>query len=170
MTMLNNFFYQKGEKGEFEAIDGCIRVSQKYKTGQFVKLESLDGICGVYSVVSTDGVSITLDESLNGIFEGVVYSLNVPKAFTQLHEEIEKFKINNKVSTFTSESFGGYSYSKATNGNGKPLGWQDVYADELKYYKRIYDGKRHVPVINSGSQIDKVKMVQISDDEYIKWD
>ena len=71
-------------------------------------------------------------------FDGAVWALAVPKQIVTLAEEITTW--NNKQGTpspYTSESFGGYSYSKATNANGTPLGWQDVFKTQLAPYRKL---------------------------------
>ena len=53
--------------------------------------------------------------------------------------EIEKYEKSDagKPSAFTSESFGGYAYSKATNAKGVPLSWKGVFEDDLRPWRMI---------------------------------
>jgi signal transduction histidine kinase len=56
-----------------------------------------------------------------------------------LADEIKQYVKSDagKPSNFTSESFGGYSYSKATDNNGAPLSWEKVFAGRLNKYRRM---------------------------------
>jgi hypothetical protein len=63
----------------------------------------------------------------------------VPPTLIALAEDIKKYNESDeaKPSAYTSESFGGYSYSKATNSDGSPIGWKKVFASRLKPFRRI---------------------------------
>lgn len=71
-------------------------------------------------------------------FEGEIWALEVPKSVLAITEEITTWiEKNGAAGPYTSESFGGYSYSKATNAKGMAAGWQDVFADRLKSWKKL---------------------------------
>lgn len=73
-------------------------------------------------------------------FSGSIWAMSVPKGFVELCDEIESWVSNNAQSLnspYTSESFGGYSYSKATGSNGRALTWQDQFATRLNAYRRV---------------------------------
>jgi hypothetical protein len=63
----------------------------------------------------------------------------VPPSVVALAEEIKKYNESDeaKPSSYTSESFGGYSYTKATDENGVAVGWKKVFASRLNKYRRI---------------------------------
>jgi hypothetical protein len=65
----------------------------------------------------------------------------IPKDFLALAKEIEDWqaKYGDVLnSPYTSESFGGYSYSKASGKNGGgAVTWQDAFATRLNLYRRI---------------------------------
>lgn len=95
---------------------------------------------GVYKVSEITEGTFT-DER----FHGAVWFMCPPKDFLNLVEEIEQWNAKNgspdsaAMSPFTSESFGGYSYSKSSGGSegGKnPNSWQCVYASRLNQYRR----------------------------------
>ena len=74
----------------------------------------------------------------NEAFCGAVWALAVPQQIVTLAEEITAWQTKQgEPSPYTSESFGGYSYSKATNANGAPFGWQDVFKNKLSAWKKI---------------------------------
>lgn len=75
-------------------------------------------------------------------FEGTIWALAIPKAVIDLAGEItawqEKYK-DTVESPYTSESFGGYSYSKASGagdsaGSG---GWQAAFRSKLNQWRKL---------------------------------
>lgn len=80
----------------------------------------------------------------NEAFNGTIWAMSVPPAVESLCTEIENWITANADtlnSPFTSESFGGYSYSKAmgNSASGKQGGysWKDHFASRLTPYRRI---------------------------------
>ena len=65
--------------------------------------------------------------------------MNVPPAFVALSVKIEEYckKYESETSPFTSESFGGYSYTKASSDAGIPLSWQKIFASKLNLWRKI---------------------------------
>jgi len=78
-------------------------------------------------------------------FTGAVWSMGIPPAVIALAEEIAQWNQDNAAvinSPFTSESFGGYSYSKGGGGgssstSGNPLNWKSFFADELHRWRKL---------------------------------
>ena len=77
-------------------------------------------------------------------FDGTICALAVPPSVIALAAEIGAWvaKYGDAVdSPFQSESFGGYSYSKGGRGSGtlaqNLLGWQAVFADRLKTWRKL---------------------------------
>ena len=79
-------------------------------------------------------------------FHGAVWVMSPPKDFLALASEINAWqnKYGNidsqAMSPFYSESFGGYSYSKAAgsvSGAGSATTWQAIFASRLNAYRRI---------------------------------
>lgn len=78
-------------------------------------------------------------------FEGAIWAMSVPPDVVQLSNDISDWIANNSSalnSPYTSESFGGYSYTKASGGgsSGNPsaaYGWQDQFASRLAPYRRL---------------------------------
>ena len=70
-------------------------------------------------------------------FDGTIWALAVPKAVISLSEEISAWnEKNGAAGPYSSESFGGYSYTRATKSNGQAVGWQDVFAARLSPWKK----------------------------------
>ena len=71
-------------------------------------------------------------------FEGAIWAMAVPKEVIALAAEIESWNEKNADtlnSPYTSESFGGYSYSKASGVSGA-YGWKDQFASRLNKYRK----------------------------------
>ena len=78
-------------------------------------------------------------------FNGAIWIMSPPKEFLALAKDIADWQEKNgsvdsvAMSPYSSESFGGYSYSKESNGDGFGNGasWQNAFASRLKIYRRI---------------------------------
>ena len=84
-----------------------------------------------------DGVYQYPAELTDETFDGSVWALSIPKALLSTVEEITAWTAKNGDSgPYTSESFGGYSYSKATNSKGLAVGWRDMFSAQLAPWKK----------------------------------
>ena len=76
-------------------------------------------------------------------FDGSIWPMSVPPALLCLGEEIKACQEKNgdiAASPYTSESFGGYSYSKSTSGSATGAGmvtWQSVFKSRLNQWRKI---------------------------------
>ena len=87
---------------------------------------------GVYQYPAT---SLT-DE----VFEGAVWAMALPPSIIALAAEIEEYNKSDaaKLTGFSSESFGGYSYQKFTDGNGGDgSSWQNIFKDRLRKWRKL---------------------------------
>lgn len=128
---LNNWFLVPDgvHAGEFTVQGGQLTLSF-LQTGQYFR---------VVGSVFNDGLhQYPVADLTDETFTGSVWALAVPKAVIELAEEIDAWQTKNgDPGPFTSESFGGYSYSKATNASGMAVGWQDVFKSRLNDWRRI---------------------------------
>lgn len=128
---LNNWFLVPDgvHAGEFTVQGGQLTLPF-LQTGQYFR---------VVGSVFNDGLhQYPVADLTDETFTGSVWALAVPKAMIELAEEIDAWQTKNGDSgPFTSESFGGYSYSKATNASGMAVGWQDVFKSRLNDWRRI---------------------------------
>ena len=69
-------------------------------------------------------------------FTGRVWMLTPPRDFIAIVSEIEQYEKKNAVSPMQGESFGAYSYTKASGKRGV-LTWQEAFADRLRPYMRL---------------------------------
>lgn len=74
-------------------------------------------------------------------FDGAVWALAVPKAVVELAGEIAAWQEKYGAvidSPYTSESFGGYSYTKTSGaGDGTSGGWQAAFGERLDPHRKL---------------------------------
>lgn len=72
------------------------------------------------------------------VFEGTVWLMRVPHDFLGLAAEIEAYQTaGGSVGPYTSESFGGYSYERATDAHGAPMSWQTAFRGRLNAWRKL---------------------------------
>ena len=130
---LRNYFEVPNGRhfGTFTISGGSIAPLDFLQDGQYFRIVGSVFNDGVYQYPAT---SLT-DE----VFEGAVWAMAVPPTLIALAAEIKAYKDSDagKPSPFTSESFGGYAYTKATDANGAPIGWQKAFASRLSKWRKL---------------------------------
>ena len=96
-------------------------------------------ICGS---VFNDGLhQYNVLDLVDETFNGTIWALAIPKSVIELADEIQKWQEKNgeaSVSPYQSESFGGYSYSKATDAEtGGAVTWQSAFKKQLSAWRKI---------------------------------
>lgn len=131
LAEIRNYFAVKVHSGDFEVIGGKLSPLDFLQNGQYFR---------IVGSVMNDGVyrypySGLTDET----FSGEIWALAVPPTLIALAADVEEYekKAKETVSLYTSESFGGYSYTKATDSNGSPLSWEKVFAKRLNKWRKI---------------------------------
>ena len=129
---IRNYFVVKIHEGTFTINGGKIAPLDFLQEGQYFRIVGSVFNDDVYRWGST---SLPTDET----FTGTIWAMAVPPDVIALADEIKAYCESDvgKASPYTSESFGGYSYTKATDENGVAVGWQKVFASRLKPYRRI---------------------------------
>ena len=130
MREIRNFFPIESYAGDFTVENGVISPLKLFN-GQYYMIEGSKLNDGVYKY----GEPI---EQPADTLNGYVIVLAPPKAFLELVSEIEAYQTKyGDVTPYTSESFGGYSYSKATGSNGSSLSWADAFSKRLNTWRKI---------------------------------
>ena len=131
---IRNWFTVDGGiySGTFTIKDGGITLPF-LADGQYFR------ICGS---VFNDGLHQYPEDNLvDETFNGTIWALAIPKAVIELADEIGKWQEKNgeaASSPFSSESFGGYSYSKATDAEtGGAVTWQSAFKKQLSAWRKI---------------------------------
>lgn len=126
-----NYFIKTVYIGSFVIENGTIALDDKLADGQY--------FC-ISGSVFNDGVHRCGDADLiDEAFDGEIWAMAVPPSVIELAAEIKKYCESEeaKPSAYISESFGGYSYTKATDGNGAPIPWQKVFRSKLNKWRKI---------------------------------
>ena len=143
---VHNYFVLETHVGEFTIADGTISLPS-ILVGQRFRVIGSALNDGIYTY-STDG-AILNDDGLEQVqlvdetFTGTVQLMGVPVAFNAIVSEISAWVASNQAvmnSPYQSESFGGYSYTKATGGKSGGSGtftWQDAFRSRLNAYRKI---------------------------------
>ena len=128
---LRNYFETKKRFGTFTISGGSISPSDFLQDGQYFRIVGSVFNDGVHRHPAHD----LTDET----FDGAVWAMSVPPAVVELLHKIQEFEAAtaNAPTAYTSESFGGYSYTKATDENGLPVGWRSVFRSELNKWRKL---------------------------------
>ena len=130
---IRNYFVVPGgiHNRTFKISGGSIAPLDFLQDGQYFR---------IVGSVFNDGVhrypdAVLTDEE----FDGAVWAMAAPPSVIALAAEIEEWMKSDaaKATAFQSESFGGYSYTRATDSEGAPLTWQAVFARRLNQYRRM---------------------------------
>lgn len=138
LRSIKNYFIKEVWVGDFVISEGNLADVDFLKDGQYFKVYGSDLNDGVYKYPATD----LKDEE----FAGEVWALKIPQEVINIAEEKEAWIEANKDvlnSPFSSESFGGYSYTKSSsvsggsaNGSGG-VSSGTIFDDKLAQWRRI---------------------------------
>ena len=131
---IRNWFPVKGgiHSGTFTIKDGGVTLPF-LADGQYFR------ICGS---VFNDGLhQYNVLDLTDETFNGTIWALSIPQPIIDLADEIQEWQDKNAdalSSPYSSESFGGYSYSKATDSEtGGAETWQSHFKQQLSAWRKI---------------------------------
>lgn len=132
MRHVRNFFPVNYYEGRFIVENGMMRLPNKLKYKFFL----------IEGSAMNDGVHVLNESTLHDeVFDGYVTELAPPKEFIDLCDEIAEWQNQHggvaKLGPYDSESFGGYSYTRAKNANGNVISWKDSFASRLNVWRKI---------------------------------
>lgn len=133
---LRNWFIVPGgiHRDNYVISDGKLALPFLAKNQYYRILGSVfnDGI-HKYGLLS----DVLIDES----FDGTIQALAIPTAVISIADEIREWNTKNADtinSPYQSESFGGYTYTKASDGASEGgLSWKSVFAARLARWRKI---------------------------------
>lgn len=128
LANIHNWFETDRVSGQYTIVDGELSLPFPLE-GQYIRIVGSVFNDGLHQYPATN----LKDETFNG----EVWTLAIPEAVQSIAEEIAAYRDANPATGYTSESFGGYSYSKATNENGAPLTWQAAFRSALNPWRKI---------------------------------
>lgn len=135
LNYIHNFFVKEVYYGKFTISDGELQVD-------FLQPNQY---CRIVGSVFNDSVYKYSSRGLTDeTFEGQVWAMAVPPTLIALISEIEDWnaKYGESISApYQSESFGGYSYTKASgsnkDGSSKSYDWRDAFGSRLNQWRKI---------------------------------
>lgn len=130
MHYLHNYFTTPvSVEGEYSIEGGALSLPF-VKDGQYILIEGSNFNDGAYVY--------PLENATDESFNGCVTVLSPPDEFIKLCNQIGAYVDKEADLTgLQSESFGGYSYTRATNANGGLADWQDVFRERLNAWRKI---------------------------------
>ena len=128
---LRNYFNRDADIhcGEFQISGGSIAPLDFLQDGQYFRIVGSVFNDGVHKYPASD----LTDEA----FCGAVWAMSLPPDLIALSAKIQEYCEQNADSNFVSESFGGYSYAKATSSDGSIATWRDVFRKDLNRYRKL---------------------------------
>lgn len=144
---LHNWFILEPHVGTFEISGGVLSPVDYLLDGQRFRIVGSALNDGVYTYHATgikddddDEAVVLFDED----FSGTICALGVPRDVLKLADEIKDWldKYGDVINgPYTSESFGGYSYTKMTssktNGGSQAYGWKEAFANRLMTWRKL---------------------------------
>lgn len=128
---LRNWFCVGVHRGSYSIQDGSVELP-------FLRVGQHFRICGS---TLNDGVYIYPSELVNEDFDGEIWALAIPRALLELASEMEAWEAKNgAVATgpYASESFGGYTYTKATDKTtGGAVTWESAFRSRLNIWRKV---------------------------------
>jgi hypothetical protein len=129
LLYLNNWFEVGGHSGEFSIEDGSITLPF-LAPGQYFRIMGSVFNDGLHQYPAND----LTDET----FTGTVWALAVPPVVVSLTDEMTTWQEKNGVSgPYQSESFGGYTYNRATGENGGIMTVWDAFKTRLAAWRKL---------------------------------
>lgn len=127
---LRNWFEREKHFGDFTISEGILENVDFLQDGQYFR---------IVGSVFNDGVHRFNDVELKDeTFNGAIWEMAVPEDVINLANEIDAYNTEMGVaSPYTSESWGGYSYTKATASDGSVITWQTAFSNRLNRWRKI---------------------------------
>ena len=108
-------------------------LSSSLIAGQYIRIVGSLLNDGIYLLPS----NFTISTLVNETFTGAIFGLAIPRDLVTLDTEITAYVTANPATGYVSESFGGWSGSRATGANGAPISWKSVFAARLNRWRKL---------------------------------
>lgn len=131
---LNNFFEYAVYIGDVVIENGNVQTDL-LQDGQYFRIVGSIFNDGVYKYPQMQ----LKDE----VYHGGIWAMAVPHEVIALADEIDKWNKkyldtdSEAMSPFTSESFGGYSYSKGSDGSTAGASWQKAFGSRIDKWRKL---------------------------------
>lgn len=138
MRHVNNFFETGYRATTYSISGGILSPNDVLRPGMWIYISGSFFWDGVWKIGEGWKLEGAPENAADDTFVGRVYFLAPPADFLALCDEIAEYNEKNAVSPYQSESFGEYSYTRATGKDGGVLGWQQAFADRLRPFRRMF--------------------------------
>ena len=135
---LHNFFTDKDHifYNTYTICDNILSTNF-INTGQYFRITGSSLNNGVYCNIPDD-----LKRLHNETFTGAIWLMDVPEDFVRLCEEVERFnakiaELSGNFQGYSSESWGGYSYTLPTSAPSFMQDWQYKLKQAMSCYRKI---------------------------------
>lgn len=138
LDFIHNYFEKEIYTQKFKIESGSLVDVDFIRQDQYYRIKGSIFNDGVHQFGNP--ADLLTDEE----FDGTIWTMAVPPAVIDLANDIKSYvdeyadKLN---SPYSSESFGGYSYSKATgtdNHGNDVTSWQSKFASRLNHWRKIF--------------------------------
>lgn len=138
LAYINNYFVVDTTNGKFKVENNHLVDVDFLQTNQYYRIVGSIFNDGVYKYGAEENMT---DE----LFDGKIQSMAIPKAVISTCGEIDAWLTKYgdvQNSPYMSESFGGYSYSKASSGFGNSnkstsVSWQSIFSSKLNQWRKL---------------------------------
>lgn len=128
MRRVRNFFERESIEGSFTITGG---VLEPMLDAPYIAISGSAWHDGVFPYGELP------EDRPDETFDGNVWGLHPPLDFLMLCEQIAEYEAKNPVGAYQSESFAGYSYTRATI-SGACIGWEAAFGMQLAPYRRMF--------------------------------
>ena len=140
LEFINNWFEREVYAGEWTISNGSLTVNPGIQEGQYYRIVGSVFNDGLHRlpVTGEQNPEVLHDE----VFVGEVRALAVPSAVVSLAASIAAWNEANAsalASPYSSESFGGYSYTREGSGDGTggADAWKDHFRTSLNAWRKL---------------------------------
>lgn len=145
LTYLNNWFVVCRYRGVVTMKGDRLTaptafVNKWAQPGDYFRIRGSGSNDGFYQQPKTEEEATEEAESEFETFPALVEALLIPAQLVQLAKEMEEWRAKNGAASagpYASESFGGYSYTRATKSDGSVWSVYDAFADRLAPYQHM---------------------------------
>ena len=147
---LKNWFVDTMLYGDFKIVNGVLTFANgdeiPLQSGQYFRIIGSVFNDGVYKCNQIEPARVFEPAMGDEEFNGSVWTMKVPPEVIKIAADIEAWQAKYEgadspmMSPYSSESFGGYSYSKSAGNSadaGNGTSWQSVFGSKLAKFRKV---------------------------------
>lgn len=121
--------------GHWEIADTRLLQNTLLLDGDWIAITGADRNKGIWQVACTNN-HVTLPGAADEAWDGSIWLLSPPATFLELCAEIAAYDKEHPATSHRQEQYGDYTVTFATDANGLPVSWQQVFAARLLPWRR----------------------------------